>query len=71
MEKQATEFGIRGQQATDELRKLREEWDVTVEGLKKEVLGLKKKEFLAKKSDIQEYKSSNDFQKEVEKVTFK
>ncbi|GFZ21475.1 hypothetical protein Acr_29g0006370 [Actinidia rufa] len=43
-EKQVPEFGIREQQATKELRKLRGEQDATVEGLDKEVAELKKKE---------------------------
>ncbi|GFS34940.1 hypothetical protein Acr_00g0036860 [Actinidia rufa] len=52
------------QQAAEELKKMREDQDATVEGLEKEVAYLKKKEVLAKKFAIQEYKSSNDFQKE-------
>ncbi|PSS08050.1 Transporter MCH1 [Actinidia chinensis var. chinensis] len=63
LEKKVVKFGRN--EVVDELRKLREERDATVDGLEKEVAELKKKEVLAKKSAIQEYKSSNDFEEEL------
>ncbi|GFY89061.1 hypothetical protein Acr_06g0010010 [Actinidia rufa] len=53
-------------QAIEKLRKMKEDQDATVERLKKEIAELQKKEVLVKKSAIQEYKSSDDFQEEVE-----
>ncbi|GFZ00196.1 hypothetical protein Acr_13g0015950 [Actinidia rufa] len=74
LEKQVAELGIREQQATDELeklRKLKKEQDANVEGLEKEIVELKKKEVLDKKFTIQEYKSFDDFQEEVKKAASK
>ncbi|GFY90863.1 hypothetical protein Acr_07g0010590 [Actinidia rufa] len=61
MTQQARAKSVGIEMAIDELRKLREEQDATVEGLEKEVTELNKKEVLTKKSAIQEYKSSDDF----------
>ncbi|GFZ06652.1 hypothetical protein Acr_18g0008220 [Actinidia rufa] len=51
-------------QAIDELKKMKEDRDVIVERLEKEITELKKKEVLAKESAIKEYKTSDNFRKE-------
>ena len=62
--------GAREQQDIEELRKTKEDRDATMERLEKEVFELKKKEVLIKKSAIEEYKSSNDFQEVVDTSCF-
>ncbi|GFY92755.1 hypothetical protein Acr_08g0011510 [Actinidia rufa] len=54
------------QQDLEDHRKMKEDQDATVERLEKEVAKLKKKEVLAKKLAIHEYKSLDDFQEEGE-----
>ncbi|GFZ20830.1 hypothetical protein Acr_28g0015350 [Actinidia rufa] len=53
-------------QVVDELKKIKENRDATVERLEKEMAELKKNEALAKKLAIEEHKSSDDFQEAVE-----
>ncbi|GFZ14144.1 hypothetical protein Acr_24g0003340 [Actinidia rufa] len=52
--------------AIEDLRKMKEDRDATVERLEKEFAELQKKEVLAKKSTIKEYKSSDDLHEVVE-----
>ena len=59
LEKQLAELRVQGQQIIDELQKTKEDWDVTVARLEKEMAELKKKA-------IEEYKSLDDFQEAVE-----
>ncbi|GFS33728.1 hypothetical protein Acr_00g0030250 [Actinidia rufa] len=54
--------------AVEELRRMKEDQDATVESLEKGVAELKKKEALAKKSAIEEYKPSDDFQEVVKQA---
>ncbi|GFZ16741.1 hypothetical protein Acr_26g0000110 [Actinidia rufa] len=58
LEGQVAEIGAREQQAVEELKKMKEDMDGTMARLEVEVTELKKKEALAKKTTIDEYKSS-------------
>ncbi|PSS21385.1 Outer dense fiber protein [Actinidia chinensis var. chinensis] len=65
LEGQVAELGTQEQQATEELRRMREDRNTTVERLEKEVAELKERETLAKESAVQGYKSSDDFYEAV------
>ena len=55
------ELRVREQQAIKELQKMKEDRDTASQRLKKEIAELKTREVLAKKSAIEEYKTSDDF----------
>ena len=61
LEGQEAELGAWEQKAIEELKKMKEDRDATVEKLEKDIVELKEKEVLAKKSSIEEYKSLDDF----------
>ncbi|XP_057464218.1 uncharacterized protein LOC130753999 [Actinidia eriantha] len=71
LERQAAERRAREQQAVEELKKTKEDHNATVARFEKEVADLKDKSVLAKKSAIEEYKSSDDFQEVVEQAASK
>ncbi|GFZ06700.1 hypothetical protein Acr_18g0008700 [Actinidia rufa] len=52
----------------EKLKRMKEDHDVALERLEKEMAELREKEVLAKKSPVEEYKSSNDFQEAIEKA---
>ncbi|GFS32018.1 hypothetical protein Acr_00g0020440 [Actinidia rufa] len=64
-------LGLFWLRAVEELKKTNEDHDAAVARFEKEVADLKDKSVLAKKSAIEEYKSSDDFQEVVEQVTSK
>ncbi|GFS30019.1 hypothetical protein Acr_00g0009710 [Actinidia rufa] len=54
LERQVADLGVREQKATKELQKTKEDQDTTMAKLEKEIVKLKAKEILAKKSAIKE-----------------
>ncbi|GFZ18506.1 hypothetical protein Acr_27g0002450 [Actinidia rufa] len=71
LERQVAKLEAREQQVVEEIKKTNEDHNAAVARLKKEVAELKEKSILTKKSAIEEYKSSDDFQKVVEQAAFK
>ncbi|GFS38022.1 hypothetical protein Acr_00g0055190 [Actinidia rufa] len=66
LKRQVAELKSREQHAIEKIRWMKEDRDAIVERLEKEVIELKEKETLAKKSAIEEYKFSYVFQEVVE-----
>ena len=64
-------IGVREQQATEDLQKVKDEWDATINKLEKEISKLKNREVVTRKSDIEEYKSFNGFYEPVVQATSK
>ncbi|GFZ09274.1 hypothetical protein Acr_20g0010820 [Actinidia rufa] len=71
LEGQVAKIGAREQQVVEELKKMKEGQDATVARLEAEVTEMKKKKSLAKKSAIEEYKSSDEFQEAIDFITSK
>ncbi|GFZ05347.1 hypothetical protein Acr_17g0009190 [Actinidia rufa] len=71
LEGQVADLGAQEQKAIEELKKMREDRDATIQKLKKENAELKAKEILAKNSAIEEYKSSDDFLEAAEQAASK
>ncbi|GFY85266.1 hypothetical protein Acr_04g0000040 [Actinidia rufa] len=68
LEGQVADIGAREQKAIKELKRMKEDRDATIQKLEEENTELKVKEVLTKKSIIEEYKSSDDFQEAMEQV---
>ena len=68
LEGRVAELEAKKQHVVEELKRMKEDHDATLERHEKEMAELKEKKTLAKTSAIEEYKSSNDFKKSMEKA---